>query len=58
MVSEDLTEMRRGLAALGDGMFHSKGNDEFIESLSRQVKARELECLLAEIVKKSRVVLQ
>lgn len=58
VVSEDLTEIRQGLEALRAGAFRPRANDEFIESLSRRVKANELEHLFAALVAKSgRVVL-
>ncbi|MBA3594802.1 MAG: glycosyltransferase [Polaromonas sp.] len=53
VVSEDVSEMREGLAALRAGAFHAKVNDEFIDSLSRRVKANELEHLLARLGAKS-----
>lgn len=53
VVSEDVSEMREGLEALRAGAFHAKANDEFIDSLSRRVKANELEHLLAGLYAKS-----
>ena len=53
VVSEDVSEMREGLEALRAGAFHAKANDEFIDSLSRRVKANELEHLLAGLDAKS-----
>jgi glycosyltransferase involved in cell wall biosynthesis len=53
VVSEDVTVMREGLEALLSGAFRPEINDEFIDSLSRRVKALALEKLLSELVANS-----
>lgn len=50
VVSQDLTEMLRGLTSLREGSFKPKINEEFIKSLSRRVKAQQLEQLLDHLV--------
>lgn len=50
VVSQELTEMLRGLTALREGTFKPKINEEFIKSLSRRIKAQELEHLLDHLV--------
>jgi glycosyltransferase involved in cell wall biosynthesis len=56
VVSEDLTEIREGLEALHAGAYHASANNAFIDSLSRQVKAQELEHLLARLVAQGEAV--
>lgn len=50
VVSTDLTDMLLGLTSLREGIFMPKINDEFIKSLSRRVKAQELEQLLNRLI--------
>src|SRR5450830_324211 len=50
VVSTQLTEMLRGLTSLREGNFTPNVNEEFIKSLSRRVKARELEHLLNRLI--------
>lgn len=48
VVTQDIEEMVHGLARLREGGFHGTPNVQFIESLSRRVKAQQLEKLLVE----------
>ena len=50
VISQELTEMLRGLALLREGSFKPTINDRFINTLSRKVKARELEQLLDQLL--------
>ncbi|MDP3699449.1 MAG: glycosyltransferase [Hylemonella sp.] len=53
VVSEDTAEILRGLERLRAGEFKPEIDDEFINSLSRQVKAQELEQLFHRLVGKT-----
>lgn len=48
VVTQDIEEMTHGLAQLREGGFHGTPDAQFIESLSRRVKAQQLEKLLIE----------
>lgn len=50
VVTQELPEMLRGLTLLREGAFKPKVNEDFIKSLSRRVKARELEELLNRLI--------
>lgn len=50
VVSEDTTEILQGLETLRAGQFKPEIDETFINSLSRQIKAKELEQLLINLV--------
>lgn len=48
VVTQDIEEMSRGLSQLREGAFKINADEAFIESLSRKVKAQQLEKLLIQ----------
>lgn len=53
VVSQNLEEMMNGLSQLREGRFQSIPDEAFIESLSRRVKAKQLEKLLIDKIPSS-----